>query len=359
MLIRSVGEDAYFAASNSAGGFYSHYTACFDDARIGHLYAIKGGPGTGKSRFLRDVAEYGVGIGWRCEYIYCSSDPNSLDGVILSRRDRAIALLDATAPHVYEPTRPGAREDLVNLGIFWDSERLESESARIGRLQEQKSAAYRRAYRYLRAAGEARQAHDELLRPYIRQGQIAACAARLLADECGVGYSEQVALMWSVGMRGHVGFDSYFRQASEIVLVEDCRSTAQYLMAALRREAEVRGLSVRVSYDPVLPDRIDALFLCESRRLFTTCPRRFCEYPHQILYTRRFIDLVGMRSARTEATAAKRLARSAMTGAVRALSEVKEAHFELESIYSAAMNFAAKENFTKIFCRELFDLQNR
>lgn len=359
MLIRSVGEDAYFAASNSASGFYSHYTACFDDARIGHLYAIKGGPGTGKSRFMRDVAEYGVGMGWRCEYVYCSSDPNSLDGVILSRRDRAIALLDATAPHLYEPKRPGAREDLVNLGIFWDVEKLEAQSEQIGRLQDQKAAAYRRAYRYLHAVGELRQAHDELLRPYIRRGEIAASAARLLADECGVGYAEQVALMWSVGMRGHVGFDSYFRQAKEIVLVEDCRSAAQYLMAALRREAEVRGLSVRVSYDPVLPDRIDALLLCESGRLFTTSPRRFCEYPHQILYTRRFVDLAGMRSARREATAARRQAKSAMTGAVRALSDVKDAHFELESIYSAAMNFAAKENFTKIFCRELFDLQNR
>lgn len=359
MLIRSVGEDAYFAASNSASGFYSHYTACFDDARIGHLYAIKGGPGTGKSRFMRDVAEYGVGIGWRCEYVYCSSDPNSLDGVILSRRDRAIALLDATAPHLYEPTRPGAREDLVNLGIFWDSERLEAEVEQIGKLQERKSAAYRRAYRYLRAAGELRQAHDELVRPYVRQSEIAAYASRLLAEECGAGYSEQIALMWSVGMRGHVGFDSYFRQAKEIFLIEDCRSCAQYLMAALRREAEVRGLAVRVSYDPVLPDRIDALLLCESGRLFTTCPRRLCEYPHRVLYTRRFVELAEMRQAREEATAARRLAKSAMTGAVRALTEVKEAHFALESIYSAAMNFAAKENFTKIFCRELFDLQNR
>lgn len=124
MTIRSNGEDAYFAASNSAGGFYSDYSAVFDRARIRRLFAVKGGPGTGKSRFLREVALCGERVGYRCEYIYCSSDPDSLDGIILSRGEDGIALLDATAPHVYEPSRPGFREEIVNLGAFWDAGRL-------------------------------------------------------------------------------------------------------------------------------------------------------------------------------------------------------------------------------------------
>ena len=77
------GEDAYFAASNSEAGFHSYYSECFEASHIGRIYAVKGGPGTGKSRFLRDVAEYATAKGSRCEYIYCSSDAASLDGVIL------------------------------------------------------------------------------------------------------------------------------------------------------------------------------------------------------------------------------------------------------------------------------------
>jgi MoxR-like ATPase len=57
MLLKKNGEDAYFAASNSKHGFYSYYESCFDDARVGRVFAIKGGPGTGKNRFMRDVAE--------------------------------------------------------------------------------------------------------------------------------------------------------------------------------------------------------------------------------------------------------------------------------------------------------------
>ena len=116
--MREKNEDAYFAASNSERGFYSYYQECFDHPRVDRVYAVKGGPGTGKSRFLRDVAQAAAAEGRQVEYIYCSSDPDSLDGVILTGKGRCIALLDATAPHVYEPAHPGVREEIVNLGAF-------------------------------------------------------------------------------------------------------------------------------------------------------------------------------------------------------------------------------------------------
>ena len=110
MIIKSCGGDAYFAASNSAEGFFSYYEGCFGGAEIDRLYAIKGGPGTGKSHFLRTVESTLLGEGWRSEQILCSSDPDSLDGLILWNGTRRIALLDATAPHVWEPRLVGARE---------------------------------------------------------------------------------------------------------------------------------------------------------------------------------------------------------------------------------------------------------
>ena len=123
MSIKTTGQDAYFAASNSTAGFISYYEELFRASRIGHIWAVKGGPGTGKSRFLWDVSDCAVQGEWSCEYIYCSSDPNSLDAIILTKEGReGIALLDATAPHLFEPICPGAWEDIVNLGQFWKSE---------------------------------------------------------------------------------------------------------------------------------------------------------------------------------------------------------------------------------------------
>ena len=78
-------ERRYFAASNSCRGFVSYYPACFGtDSGVEKLYIMKGGPGTGKSRFMRDVATYAVDRGADVTYYYCSSDAASLDGVIIS-----------------------------------------------------------------------------------------------------------------------------------------------------------------------------------------------------------------------------------------------------------------------------------
>ena len=228
MAIRSTGEHAYFAASNSAGGFFSYYSECFDAERVKRVYAVKGGPGTGKSRFLREVSACGEGRGWRSEYIYCSSDPDSLDGVILSHGDACVALLDATAPHVYEPCHPGVREEIVNLGAFWSTEKLAERAGEIGEWNKEKSKAYRRAYRYLSGVGEMTRTRDELVAPFIRREKLRGFVRRLAQGiPVGKGFSSRPALIHSVGMRGQVGFDTYFAEAERIYRIVDCRGAGQ------------------------------------------------------------------------------------------------------------------------------------
>ena len=93
-------KQAYFAAANSARGFISYYASCFGGEDVRRVYIVKGGPGTGKSRFLGDVANAARAQEYEVSYYYCSSDPLSLDGIVLSHpRKGKIALLDGTPPH--------------------------------------------------------------------------------------------------------------------------------------------------------------------------------------------------------------------------------------------------------------------
>lgn len=359
MTVRSSREDAYFAASNSASGFWSYYTDVFDHARVRRLFAIKGGPGTGKSRFLREVAEHGERAGYRCEYIYCSSDPDSLDGVILTRGEDGIALIDATAPHVYEPSRPGVREEIINLGAFWEREVLAQNADRIAEINLQKSQAYQRAYRYLAGVGRMIENRDALVKPFVDTEGIDAFASRLLRDVKSEGKNEiYPALMRSVGMRGEVMLDTFLRQASKIYLVDDCRGISRYLMQQLLALAKQKGLRVRVSYDPILPDRIDGMFLCESRIAVVVASAEDCVYPCKHIRMRRFLDTAAMRGVRGEVNFCERMRRLMLEGAIEALARVREWHFSVEEQYISAMRFSEKENFTKIFCKGLFGLQN-
>ena len=360
MTIRSTNEDAYFAASNSKKGFYSYYGECFDTPEIKHLYAIKGGPGTGKSRFMRDVSRYAEGLGWKCEYIYCSSDPDSLDGIILSKEEERIGLLDATAPHVYEPSHPGVREDMINLGEFWNIETLSRSAEEIEKLSLAKGAAYRKAYRYLCGVGEMEEIKTSVVSPYIRKAALSRYAEKLTNGiGRGRGYSVRPALMRSVGMRGVVGFDTYFAMAESIFLVEDCRGAAQYLMAEILRIALEKQTSIRVSHDPVIPERIDGVFFCDEKIAFVTDTKEPISHPHRRIFTRRFVDTVGFGTVRGEYNYANRMSGALLDGAIEALAEARDIHFALEEIYMAAMDFEAKENFTKSFCSSLFGLQNQ
>ena len=360
MVMKSNGEDAYFAASNSAFGFYSYYPQCFDSERIHHVYAIKGGPGTGKSRFMRDVAEYARKRQWHVEYVYCSSDADSLDGVILSLEDFCIALLDATAPHVYEPSSPGVREDIVNLGAFWDSAKLLERADEIADWNEKKKKAYQMAYRYLAAYAEMSAIRDALVAPYMNLDAMEMFASRLMFDiPMGSAFCNLPALIRSVGMHGMVAYDTYFAQAEKIYLIEDCRGSAQYFMRLLYRLCERKRLRIRVSHDPILPDRIDGIFLCESGLAFVVGREEECTYPYKRVGTRRFVDTASMKPIKESLNHAEQMCRAMQGGAVDALSMVRDAHFKLEDIYIASMDFDAKEAFTKSFCQKLFHLQNR
>ena len=357
MSIKTMGKDAYFAASNSTQGFVSYYEKLFRDARISHIWAIKGGPGTGKSRFLQDVSDYATARGWSGEYIYCSSDPDSLDAIILTKAGKgSIAFVDATSPHLLEPVCPGAWEDIVDLGQFWNSDILSSRRTEIEQLNREKGGAYRRAYRYLSGFGDMRANRDALVAPYVRQSKIAAFAQKLLRDlPSGDVCSVKPALVHSIGMRGEVGFDTYFCAAKEIYIVVDCYGTAQYLMMELGKLANQKCQSVRVSHDPVEAEKIDGLFFCNSGIAFMVCPEEECDYPHHTVSMRRFVDISSMKCVRHELRAIDRIGRALKAEAIDALENVRKVHFRLEDIYSNAMNFEAKEAFTKSFCQKLFD----
>ncbi len=66
-------------------------------------YLIKGRPGTGKSTFLKKLAQAAFDNGFHVERYHCAFDPNSLDMVII--RELKLCLFDSTSPHEYFPSK--------------------------------------------------------------------------------------------------------------------------------------------------------------------------------------------------------------------------------------------------------------
>ena len=131
-------QEKYFAAANSADGFVNYFPQIFGEGGCQRLYVIKGGPGTGKSCFMKQVGARAEKRGMPVTYYYCSSDADSLDGLMIG--NGKIGILDGTAPHVWEPHLAGAFEQIVNLGDFWNADLLASRKREIAHLTKKKGA---------------------------------------------------------------------------------------------------------------------------------------------------------------------------------------------------------------------------
>ncbi len=152
--------EEYFTCANSAQGFVNYFPSTLEEME--RIFILKGGPGTGKSTLMRKIGEHFRNAGQRTEYIHCSSDAKSLDGVVL--RDKKIAVVDGTAPHVIEPRVPGAVEEYVNLGVAWEHEKLYPYKEEILRLQGQIKERYDQIYSLFR---EAKEIHDRWEKIYL------------------------------------------------------------------------------------------------------------------------------------------------------------------------------------------------
>lgn len=145
----------YYAGSNSSQGFYSLYEEALKG--LEKLYILKGGPGTGKSTLIRQVGNTFAEEGWEIEFLHCSSDNDSLDGVIIPKW--SVGIVDGTAPHVVDPKYPGAVDQIINLGDCRDDRLLLEHRKEIVELTDGIGETFSKAYEVFAAA---KKAHDEM-----------------------------------------------------------------------------------------------------------------------------------------------------------------------------------------------------
>ncbi|MGI6113323.1 MAG: PRK06851 family protein [Mahellales bacterium] len=151
----------YFPGGNTAEGFYSFFNDILRDMK--RIFIIKGGPGTGKSTFIKKIGQEMIDKGYDIELLCCSGDTQSFDGVVI--RKPGIAIVDGTAPHIIDPTYPGVVDELINFGDIWDEDKLIQHGPKIIHITSAIKERYGNAYFYLRNAKAVYEVIKEL---YIR-----------------------------------------------------------------------------------------------------------------------------------------------------------------------------------------------
>lgn len=323
----------YFAGGNTAIGFFS----CFEDILPRpdrkRMFYLKGGPGVGKSTFMRRIGKAAEDAGLDVEYFHCSSDPDSLDGIAIPRR--GIAMMDGTAPHVYDPVIPGARDTLLSLGDFLDEASLRPNARDIARVQSDISARFSRCYRYLAAAEQVYKAAPS--------GALNAEKAVRTAQE----WAETLPLRGGNGSIRRLfasaytpkGYINVLRDTGgEKTIMLDCPFglDATLLMDLIAKYAASRGLHAVELLNPLSPAIIDHVIIPAHGIAFGT-GRRASNDTGEWINAEQVFDLTDA-SAKEEGFD-RNAYELLLQRASEQLRAAKELHDELERFYVGSMDF--------------------
>ena len=173
-----------FLGSNTGKGFKGFYEDLLYKSGYGDdgqsVFILKGGPGTGKSTFIKKTAAMLEKMNCDVELLRCSGDVNSYDGVV--SRMGGITVVDGTSPHCIDPVCPGVCESILNLGEFWDRSVLSQYSDKVDECIKRKKLMYKKAYHYLAAAGEIYKDRADILMQNV-DGYKVELYAKSLAEE--------------------------------------------------------------------------------------------------------------------------------------------------------------------------------
>lgn len=351
----------FFLGANSPKGFVSRFGESFRAGEGWHTYIIKGGPGTGKSTLMKKVAAAFLKKGARCHLCPCSSDPNSLDGVIFP--DLKITLLDGTSPHVVEPKYPGAVEEIINLGDCWNISALTERKEEILRLSDQNRDYHRRASDYLRAAGCVINDTAEVAKGCCDMKKAEkyglSLAHRLIPKAARRG-EEWVRYLSAVTPRGHVFYRTTFKKMCDDVLVfaDEYGAASGVVMSAVRDYAKDAGHEIITCLCPLSEhEKIEHIIIPALRLGFSTANRYHkVESERRVVHARRFMDMAALHEEKSHLSFNRRAAADMLLSATETLGEAKAVHDSLEAQYIAAMNFEALNKTTEDLAKKILAL---
>jgi hypothetical protein len=340
----SSSERHLFPGGNTSKGFYSLYRYILSQEEARRIISIKGGPGTGKSSLMTTVADHFKAKGCSIEYHHCSSDNNSLDGVVI--KDIQVAILDGTSPHVVDPINPGAVDEILYLGDCWNEEGFSKHRKDIIDLNKEIGKTFKHAYRYL---GAAKSIHEDW----------SSCNSEALNHTKLNKLKENIKENFLNKPVSNMGFDRHlfataFTPNGIVTYIEDLLKPFRNVyvlnggpgtgktnvLQFLSEEALKRGYFVEILHDPFIPERIEHIFIPDLSLAIVTSN----EINQKVLtgtqvYMENFLSSSCIIKYKSAIEEDKAMFYELVNKALSIISRAKKLHDDMENYYIGNMDF--------------------
>ena len=344
----------FFAGANSGNGFQNLFSEIADLDNAYDFIILKGGPGIGKSTLMRELGRTMEEAGVEVEYLHCSGDPDSLDGVAFPELGCAAA--DGTAPHVLEPRYPAAVDRYLDLGRYYDLIAAKACAGEVRARTEEYKAAYVRAYRAMKAARavELDAAAGVKFDRERAERRFRGIARRELRRE-NVRKGRNVRrFLGSLTCQGYVWrFDSVGTLCRRVYELRDTFGFAGPMLEELYRQAAAKRWDTICCMSPEDPERIEHL-LIPGLGLGFVSTRPGMEYDGTP-FRRVRVDAMTDVSDRGAFRLKNRMVSVLREEAVSALREAKAAHDALEAVYRPYADFEGVQAVAALEAGRLLD----
>ena len=336
----------FFLGANTPFGFVSHFDEMLNPEAMDKLYIMKGGPGTGKSTILKKISKSALKKEKNMELIHCSSDPDSLDGIVFN--DIRTCVLDGTSPHVIDPKYPGAFDAIFNIFDCIDEKALGKNRKKIIELFEAIRVLHERSARFLSAAGSLLTDTYRISAETMDPSKIERLASRIAKREMphkNRKSSEKIRFLSAITPDGPVFFQNTVSTVCDklYVITDEYGAASRALLSSIRNYALHSGYDIITCYCPMSPnEKIEHVFIPQLKLGFCTSNKH-----HRIefkeakkMHARRFYDMEKLKAKKRRIAFNKKAASELIAETVKIMKQAKELHDELEKEYIAAMDFA-------------------
>ena len=340
-----------FPGGNTSRGFYSFYDHIIEkDAN--HIFILKGGPGVGKSTFMRKIGEEMLARGYDLEFHCCSSDNGSLDGICIPAI--GVAMLDGTAPHVVDPKNPGAVDEIIHLGDHWNDRGIRGNKKEILAVNREVGRLFKHAYAYLAGAKlfldevESYYTESDAFNVGTFNKMVADLADEIFDSQPRLNRNPKVRRLFATAITpdGPVShLETVVGSLGKRYIIEGDDGTGKTILVSRMMEAAIaRGYSVTAFHCALNPSNIDHLVIHDLDLAVINNVEPHIYRPKEgdsVIDTMTCMDPVVNAAYLAEKGAARGMYRQCMEQGISFIGRAKKAHDEMENYYVPFMDFEA------------------
>lgn len=330
----------YFAASNTSDGFISYFDRIFDPSSLSDLYIIKGGPGTGKSSMMRRVADAAEKKGYEVVYYYCSSDPLSLDGILIP--EISFGMMDGTAPHMTDPIYPGAYDTVFDFYPYFNIKRLKERREDIKALTDKNKLLHKRSSSYRRFAGSAEKEIMSLIESCIDAQKLSAAVNRAVSSIKGGSGTAEHRQISAFSAIGKVTLKTFENCSKTKIAVCDEHGSAYLFLNALKEALIKKRIPFYYSLDTLLPQRCEAILIKDSGKYFSITEKMANTDKNKydkLINMKRFLKAEDLKNLRGRIRLCEKIRGTLEKESERLIYDAGKVHDKIEAIYKNAVDF--------------------